>query len=136
MQYPLTSKQYNEALKQDKLIGLRCQQCGTINAPPRMVCIQCTSPNLQTVDLRGEGKIVTFTTVFVAPEGREKEVPYVIVMVELDEGPWITGNLEGIEPHEASMDLIGQRVRVGHKVLPGDKYSAGELVVPLFKTKG
>jgi uncharacterized OB-fold protein len=64
--------------------------------------------------------------------GREVEAPYTIVMVELDEGPWIAGNLVGIDPAEADMSLIGRRVRLGHKVFPGDRYSAGDAARPLF----
>jgi hypothetical protein len=101
-----------------------------------MVCRQCASPDLEIVELKGVGKIRTFTTVFVAAEGRESEIPYTIVMVELEDGPWIMGNLEGIDPKEASMELIGRRVRMGHKVFPGDKYSAGEGARPLFSLAG
>jgi len=42
------------------------------------------------------------------------------------------GNLDGIDPKAASMELIGKKVKMGHKVFPGDKYSAGEGVSPLF----
>jgi len=87
---------------------------------------------MYVVEVEGSGKIKTFTTVFVGAEGREDEVPYVIVMVELDEGPWLMGNLEGIDPKTASMDLIGKKVNMGNKIFPGDKYSAGESARPLF----
>jgi hypothetical protein len=97
-----------------------------------MVCGQCTSLDMEVLELSGKGNIQTFTTVFVAPEGREAEVPYTIVMVELDEGPWIVGNLIDIDPSKATMELIGKRVKLGHKVFPGDKYSAGDMARPLF----
>jgi len=87
---------------------------------------------MDIVELSGQGKIQTFTTVFVAPEGREDECPYTIVLVELDEGPWIMGNLTGIDPSKATMELIGRRVKMGHKVFSGDKYSAGEASRPVF----
>jgi len=132
MEHKLIFKDYNEALKQNKLLGLKCQACGAITVPPKMVCRQCTSPDMEVVELKGSGKIRTFTTVFVASEGREDEVPYTIVMVELDDGPWIMGNLDGIDPKEASMELVGKKVKMGHKVFPGDKYSAGEGARPLF----
>jgi uncharacterized OB-fold protein len=132
VEYKLTFKEYNEALKADKLLGLKCKQCGTINVPPKMVCGQCTSPDMEVVELSGKGNIQTFTTVYVAPEGREAEAPYTIVMVELDEGPWIMGNLIDIDPAKATMELIGKRVKLGHKVFPGDKYSAGDMAGPLF----
>ena len=132
MEYKLIFKNYNEALKLDKLLGLKCQVCGAITVPPAMVCRQCASPDMEIVELMGSGKIRTFTTVFVAAEGRESEIPYIIVMVELDEGPWLMGNLDGVDPKAASMELIGKKVRMGHKVFPGDKYSAGEGARPLF----
>ena len=132
MEYKLKFKDYNEALKQNKLLGLKCRACGAITVPPKMVCRQCASLDLEIMELKGSGKIRTFTTVFVGAEGRESEVPYVIVMVELEEGPWIMGNLEGIDPKQASMEIIGKKVKMGNKVFPGDKYSAGEGARPLF----
>ncbi|OGO44540.1 MAG: hypothetical protein A2137_07325 [Chloroflexi bacterium RBG_16_58_8] len=132
MEYKLKFKDYNEALKQNKLLGLKCRACGAITVPPKMVCRQCASPDLDIMELKGGGKIRTFTTVFVAAEGRESEIPYTIVMVEMDDGPWVMGNLEGIDPKTASMELVGKRVRMGSKVFPGDKYSAGESARPLF----
>ena len=133
MEYKLTFKGYNEALKENKLLGLKCQECGTITVPPKMVCRKCASPDMEIIELTGKGKIQTFTTCNVAPEGREDEVPYIIALVELDEGPWIMGNLTGIDPTTATVELIGKRVRMGHnKVFPGDKYSAGEGARPLF----
>ena len=132
MEYKLTFKEYNEALKEDKLLGLECKSCGAITVPPKMVCRKCTSSELEIVQLKGTGDIKTFTTVNVASEGRESEVPYTIVMVKLDEGPWIMGNLSGINPTEANMGLIGKRVKMTHEVFSGDKYSAGESARPLF----
>ncbi len=132
MAYTLTFEKYNEALKQDKLLGLKCRSCGAITVPPKMVCRGCQDENLDIVEMKGAGKIRTFTTVYVAAEGRESEIPYVIVMVELEEGPWLMGNLEGIDPKLASMALIGKKVKMGHKVFPGDKYSGGEAARPLF----
>ena len=111
MEYKLSFQDYNEALKQNKLMGLKCKACGSITVPPKMVCRQCASPDMEITEIKGNGKIRTFTTVFVASEGRENEVPYTIVMVELDEGPWIMGNLGEIDPAQATMDLVGKKVK-------------------------
>ena len=132
MEYKLIFKDYNEALKKNKLLGLKCQDCGALIVPPKMACSKCASNNLEIIELGGKGKITTFTTVNVAAEGREGEVPYTIVMVELDEGPWIMGNLIDVDPSKTTMELIDKRVKMGHKVFPGDKYSAGAGARPLF----
>jgi uncharacterized protein len=97
-----------------------------------MACRQCTSPDMEVIEVVGRGKIRTFTSVFVGAEGRESEVPYIIVMVELQDGPWLLGNLEGIDPKTATMELIGKNVKLGNKVFAGDKYSAGEAARPVF----
>ncbi len=136
MEYKLTYKQYNEALKQNRLLGLKCLDCGAITVPPKMACRKCGSTNLEITQLSGRGKIKTFTTVNVAPEGREKEVPYIIVLVELEEGSWLMGNLSGTDPTKAGMELIGKPVTLGHAIFPGDRYSAGEGVRAVFALAG
>jgi len=134
MEYKLTYKEYSEALKQNKLLGLKCKSCGTVTVPPKMVCRSCAGPELEVLELKGTGKIQTFTTCNVAPEGREDEVPYIIMLVELDEGPWVMGNLIGVDPEKATMEsLMGKRVRMTEtRVFHGDKYSAGEGASPTF----
>src|SRR3989304_782283 len=132
MEHKLIYKDYNEALQDGRILGIKCASCGTVTTPPQMVCPKCAGTDLAVHQLEGQGKIRTFTTVFVAAEGREDEVPYVIVIVELAEGPWIMGNLDGIDPKAAGMDLIGQAVRMtGTRVSPGDPYS-GNGARPLF----
>ena len=132
MEQKLIFKDYSAALKNNKLLGLKCNDCGAITVPPKMACWKCASPNMEVVELSGKGKIQTFTTINVAPEGRENEVPYTVALVELDEGPWIMGNIVEMEPSKITMDIIGKRVAMGHKVFCGDKYSAGDAARPLF----
>jgi uncharacterized OB-fold protein len=133
MEHKLIYKDYNEALKQNRLLGLKCRACGAITVPPKMVCRQCNSNDLEVIELQGNGKIRTYTTVYVPAEGREEEAPYTIVMVELTEGPWIMGNLEGTGPEELSIEIIGKPVKMSHRVFAGDTYSAGEGACPVFR---
>jgi uncharacterized OB-fold protein len=134
MEYKLTHKEYSEALKQQKLLGLKCKSCGAVTVPPKMVCRSCASPDLEVLELKGTGRIQTFTTCNVTSEGREDEVPYHILLVELDEGPWLMGNLSGVAPEKATMEaLMGKKVRMTEtRVFAGDKYSAGEGASPTF----
>jgi uncharacterized OB-fold protein len=132
MEHKLIYRDYNEALKDNRILGIKCAACGTVTTPPKMVCPACAGTDLAVHQLNGEGKIRTFTTVYVAAEGREDELPFVIVMVELAEGPWIMGNLDGIDPKDAGMDLVGQAVTMtGNRVYPGDPYSS-DGARPLF----
>jgi len=132
MEYKLTFKEYNKALKKNRLLGLKCKECGAITVPPKMVCRKCASPDIEVVEVGGKGKIRTFSAVYVGAEGRQGECPYTIVVVELDDGPWIMGNLIDIDPSQVTMELISRRVKMGHKVFPGDRYSGGDAARPLF----
>ena len=134
MEAKLTFKEYNENLKQGRLNGLKCRDCGEVSGQPRLVCAKCGGFDLEVVNLAGNGIIQTFTVNYVAAEGRESEAPYIVAIVELDEGPWVMGNITGLEPKEAGMDIMGMKVRMeGTAVFAGDRYSAGETARPVFK---
>ncbi|MDD4775379.1 MAG: Zn-ribbon domain-containing OB-fold protein [Syntrophomonas sp.] len=135
MEYKLTWQEYNKALKKDRLMGLRCEDCGKFTCPPMMVCAECVSTNLKVVQMSGRGKVVSFTTSYIAGEGRENELPYTIVLVELEEGPWIMGNLVGVDPKRVSMDVMGRSVELGYRVYPGDKFSSGDMARPAFSLR-
>lgn len=128
--HELTHLQYFAALKEDRLKGLECSDCGALTVPPKATCQECGSSNLSVTTLSGEGTIKTFTVIRVSPEGLE--APYIVVLAELKEGPWLMGNLAGLDPAAVTMDLIGRQVKLGHRVVTGMKYTAGEGVVPLF----
>ena len=132
MKYKIDFRTYSEALKRNQLFGLKCYECGAITCPPKMVCQHCTGSDQEIVELSGKGEIKTFTTTHVAPLGREVEAPYTIVMVALEEGPWISGNLVDMDPSKVDMDIIGRKVTLRGKVFPGDIYSSGEAARPLF----
>ena len=133
MEYKLPFREYHKGLVQNRLLGLKCNQCGTLTCPPQMSCRNCASYDLEVTQLSGRGKITSFTTIYVAPEGRETEAPYLVVLVELEEGPWIMGNLYDMDPVRADMELIGKPVELGCRVFPGDKYSDGPMARPAFR---
>jgi len=130
MDYRLTFSTYRGALKQGFFKGLRCKQCEASIFPPKKVCTDCGSEDTEIVEFRKEGEIQTFTVIFVAPESFV--APYIVAMVKLDEGPLVMGNVEGVDPFKASMELIGRRVKIGYKTLPAEKHSSIEKVTLTF----
>ena len=79
MDYKLTFMDYNKALKKDKLLGLRCNDCGAYTCPPMMVCNECASTNLEIVEMSGKGKIVTFTTATSTEGAKTRSLTIVMV---------------------------------------------------------
>jgi uncharacterized OB-fold protein len=94
-------------LKQHRyaLAGTKCSECGNMHMPPRRVC-ECGSENLEVVQFSGEGEIVSYTTIHVAPSGFERKTPYNIALIRLDEGPVVSGVVVGSEGI-----AVGRRVK-------------------------
>ena len=57
MEHKLIFKEYNEALQQNRLLGLKCRACGAITVPPKIACRQCSGSEMDVVELKGNGKI-------------------------------------------------------------------------------
>jgi uncharacterized protein len=130
--YPLTFNEFKQGLAEGKLLGLKCMECGERICPPSAVCTACGSPLLEKYSFSKVGSIRTFTVIRVGPEGFQ--APYIVALVELDDGPWVLGNLVGFDAAATGMDLINKRVSVNSKVLPPDPLTPGmEGVVLTFE---
>ncbi len=90
------------------LIGTKCENCSTFYFPPRLVCPPCRRNGIMREhQFNGTGTVITFSTVYSAPEDFNKMTPYVLAIVQLDEGPRLTAQIV-CDPAEAH---IGMRVR-------------------------
>ncbi len=108
---PLTAP-FWEAAGRRELVVQRCGSCGHHQFYPRPFCLACESPDVGWVRAAGTGTIYSMTTVHmqVAPEF---EPPYVVAIVELDEGPRLMTNIIG------GPARIGDRVRVAWRERAG-----------------
>ncbi|HSW57747.1 MAG TPA: OB-fold domain-containing protein, partial [Dehalococcoidales bacterium] len=113
-----------------RLWGQKCRRCGFITAPPRLACRQCAAHDSDLWELSGRGRIATFTAVYVPTHHRIGKTPYLVVMVEMEEGPWVMGNLAEADPASASLDLIGRKVRMNNALYGGIEPQDG--MTPLF----
>jgi uncharacterized OB-fold protein len=80
-----------------KLHELKLQHCGACNAfiyYPRDRCPQCLSEKLEWRPVSGRGKVYSYTVVRRASTRSFADKPYVLAIVELDEGPRMTTNIE------------------------------------------
>jgi len=88
-----------------KLMGAKCNKCGLVMLPPRPVCTKCYSKDLQWVELKGRGKLLTYTVIHVAPKQFEALAPYPVGIVELEEGPQLLGMIRNIEPDKIKLGM-------------------------------
>ncbi len=88
--YPLEDEkntrinQFFKNLKKGHLTTTKCKECSKLLWPPRIVCPNCMSVNLEWVDLGVEGELYAFTVMRAgAPLGFESDVPFCIGMVRI-----------------------------------------------------
>ena len=91
--------------------------CGHKQIDIMEFCPVCHGSKLQKVGFSNLGTVVTYTIQQVAPEQFMNEVPYAWAIIQLDDGPKITGWIPFISKPE---DLpIGQKVAFKKSYLPG-----------------
>jgi hypothetical protein len=130
MEYILTSSKFADALKEGKFLGLKCNRCGAYTVPPQKVCSQCNSEDMEVVELSRNSEVQTFTVIHIPAEGFK--APYIVALIKLEEGPWVTANIINMNPDDATMELIGQKGRIGYKDVPADTFSGGERIALTF----
>ena len=86
---------YWEAAARHELALPRCDECGLVFFPPREFCPGCWSAELSWQPMSGRGTVWTFTEVHVPfyDDTWADDVPYVVAVVELDEGPRLLANI-------------------------------------------
>ena len=110
-----TSAEFYKYLENKKFMGTQCASCRKIYLPPRPICIECFSDDMQWVELSGKGKLRAFTSITVGPTfmvelGHDRKNPYCCCVVALEEGPSVSGQLLGINPQEPEAIKIGTPV--------------------------
>jgi uncharacterized OB-fold protein len=97
----------------------RCRTCGRFHHHPRPWCPYCWSTELDWESPCGRGIVLTYSVVH-QPPSPGFQVPYVLAVVRLDEGPQLMANILQVDPAGMRCDL---RVEVtferrGERALP------------------
>lgn len=101
------SEPFWEALSRGEFLLQRCSSCGAFQGYPKPVCRSCAGNDLTWTASTGRGTVYTHTTVVTNPPSPFlDQLPYSLVIVELDEGVRYLARFSGdAEP------TCGQRVR-------------------------
>jgi uncharacterized OB-fold protein len=101
----------------------RCATCGGRQFPPRAFCKACHDADLTWERASGRGKIHSFTVVHRPPlESFKADIPYVIAIVDLEEGVRAMMNVRDIDPAHVAIgmkvELFFEPTRDGAPPLP------------------
>jgi uncharacterized OB-fold protein len=120
---------FYEYLDESKLMGSRCESCNALYVPPRPLCPSCHGDAMVWEEMSGEGQLMAFTTVHIAPTamieaGYGRDNPYCVGIVELAEGPAISAQIVGMDPAKPKSIEIGARLQATY-VERGDRSFLG-----------
>ena len=111
-----------DGVKEHRLLIQRCAACGTLRHPPRPMCPHCRALEWDTFEASGRGTVFSFVIPHHPPLPGFEE-PYVVALVDLEEGTRLVTNVVGVAP---------EAVTVGMKVCVQYGDFDGGIVLPLF----
>jgi uncharacterized OB-fold protein len=83
-----------------------CSQCEACFYYPRLWCPQCFNQDLSWQDVSGKGKVYSFSVIHQSPlASYQQDVPYVLAIIELAEGPRMMTNVVNCEVDAVSVDM-------------------------------
>jgi uncharacterized OB-fold protein len=91
-----------------RLEGRRCTGCGAVQFPPREACGACRSRESEPFRFSGRGSVYSFAEVAQPPRGFSG--PYVVALVELEEGVRVTAQLTDVELDEVEIGMAVEMV--------------------------
>ena len=98
-------------LKDGRIMASRCAECGYASFPPRADCPECLSDSFSFQEISGRGTVLTLTRIDAAPAGFEDEVPFVVGVVDLEEGGRLLAWFgESIPEEQIAIDMAVQVV--------------------------
>jgi uncharacterized protein len=100
------NKPYWEYCHRHELRMQKCDACGHIRFPVSILCPSCHSLVSQWVKLSGKGSIYSFTVYRVPYHPAFKDdIPYVLAIIQLDEGPRMESNIIGCQPEDVRIEM-------------------------------
>jgi uncharacterized protein len=111
-----------EGVDRGELLIQHCTSCGRLRHPPRPMCPNCQSLEWDAVASSGRGEVYSFVVPHY-PQVPSFEYPYVVAVVQLEEGTRLITNVIDIDPADVE---IGMPVQVRFVAIDD------ELTLPLF----
>ena len=118
---PLMSlKEQTDKLRDEEIWGFHCNACEYEQFSPMYRCPKCRSEDLATRRFSNTGKVVSYTIQSVAAESFLNETPFAFAIIDLDDGPKLSGWIPYISrPDELP---IGQKVEFVPSYKPGTQF--------------
>ena len=121
----LDTQPFWDACREGRFLVRHCGGCGRDHYYPRSFCPSCWSEDVSWKEASGRATLYTYSVVHVndlPPFG--ERVPYVAAVVDLEEGPRVMTNVEGVEFGDLA---VGMALEVDFKAISDD------VTIPVFR---
>lgn len=118
------TEEWYEGLKRHALLLQQCASCGSLQHPPQPSCAQCLSLDRNWVPASGKGTIFSFIVVRHPVHPAFAEVPYDVILVQLEEGPRILSNM---------LDCPVEEIEIGMAVEVDFVDVSDDITLPKFR---
>lgn len=124
----LETRPYWDGCREHELRIQRCAACGNYQFFPRIYCVKCFGERVEWIRASGRATVLSFTIVRrpVSPAFKD-DLPYVVAIVTLEEGPTMMTNIIGCAP---------ERVAIGMPVEVAFEDRTNEISIPMFRPAG
>jgi uncharacterized OB-fold protein len=109
------------AIQERRFVMPVCEACKTVAFPPTVACGNCGQQAFTWAPMSGRGKVYSFVVYHrVYHPAFADKVPYVVAVVELEEGPRIISNIVGMPIADVVCELpvtvVYDEVRDGYLI--------------------
>ena len=122
------TKAFWDSCRRGQLVIQYCDGCDEYQWYPRGICADCWGESVRWVQSSGRGTVWTYTVTYQnRTPGFAEMVPYVLALVELEEGVRMFTNIIDCNPRDVH---IGMPVEVTFQT------ATPQLTIPYFKPAG
>ncbi len=99
------TQEFWDGARRHELRIQRCRACGNAYFFPRPFCPRCSSQDVEWFTATGRGRLYSYVINHRAMPNFQDIAPYVIAVVELEEGPRMMTNIIGVEPTPENLPI-------------------------------
>jgi uncharacterized protein len=103
------TREFWDAVADQRLLLQRCTACTAAYFPPQPTCPRCAGTSVTSFAAAGGGRVYSSIVSHLSPLGFSP--PYVLAVIELDEGPRLLAPIRGVDAHaelplDAPVDVV------------------------------
>ena len=99
------SEPWWQAVQDRRLMVNACAACGRHSLYPRPFCPHCWSEDVSLTPATGRARVYTWSVIHQNAAPFDTRTPYVLAMVDLEEGPRLMTVLEDCPPERVHADM-------------------------------